>query len=961
MVANDAQASVREIAPYEHAAPYQGDNGANEKQPGFSSVVISSPSPAEIPSRNGGNYDPVPYQYFGYPKVAKNAIEMHKPKGLASSEANPIAERVLRPRYLCFLREQGKPAMIIKVEDWLAQQNGHSLSYVFIAYTAEQFNTPDDFRVLHEIADAAARNAGVIAYWVGCSCMPDNQLEEDVYRICDVIRGAQSLVIAVAAPANNRYEINTPDLMLQQWGSRVWTFPEVLLAPAGEMIKVYVRDSDLSQPILVAKNQFAAQVWHDDAHVARQLIDHYEGNLILSQLELVTLALECLHKRQTGEYLPGDHSYALMGLLRVRPQIDRTDSAFQAFARLSLANGSDQLLERLICMLPKTPDQPWHSMDDAYNAKLWDILPQDVGIAGVGEDDSIILDGCRAANVRWKSFTPVAHTRRDSWKRMIAKLMLRLSGVVFIVAIALLSIPFATSILRAVGAFLLIYSLLMMGLSPWLLRLLYLGKFWEQQCWFFGFEGYMDLETIETQIFGGRLGRMKWTAAASPLSRHERNVHGECVPIDPTTDPAVAALVQRAKSAGPGEQRVFTLVDTGNMTATLFLAERPPVCFLMAGSEGGMKRIVGCSYDWTTATMYRETVLRIGTEFEDKMSRVGRVKIGFKRKQHPFGPLSQVGEAEGLRKKKPNAASAQALRPFQVDRWRLDELDDLLIDAEESATKELTTKELTTKELTTKDANVVNSTATPRGTVVFRVSLLCVSTLVPTTLNPPPMIFPLSTDHLLHLVQYNVFRAFVSNKRTLNALLKGWSYDKPHTECPVCPISLPYTDDTNIYPLNPNIPPSLFPTRLQQERTHSSWINLFPFPSLRDNFIRHEERLDHWDLLNDLVGELMGNIPTQERRGTPTAITLSDPKPAPEQPDAAVDNDDDGVTAGRRGLIVWGEPHVKQNWEATPEFLKKWSWAVQGCDDLLASSNRWRLARGEESLSLPAIEDLSLN
>ncbi|CAN9386340.1 unnamed protein product [Alternaria alternata] len=867
----------------------------------------------------------------------------------------------------------------------LAQQNGHSLSYVFIAYTAEQFNTPDDFRVLHEIADAAARNAGVIAYWVGCSCMPDNQLEEDVYRICDVIRGAQSLVIAVAAPANNRYEINTPDLMLQQWGSRVWTFPEVLLAPAGEMIKVYVRDSDLSQPLLVAKNQFAAQVWHDDAHVARQLIDHYEGNLILSQLELVTLALECLHKRQTGEYLPGDHSYALMGLLRVRPQIDRTDSAFQAFARLSLANGSDQLLERLICMLPKTPDQPWHSMDDAYNAKLWDILPQDVGIAGVGEDDSIILDGCRAANVRWKSFTPVAHTRRDSWKRMIAKLMLRLSGIVFIVAIALLAIPFATSILRAIGAFLLIYSLLMMGLSPWLLRLLYLGKFWEQQCWFFGFEGYMDLETIETQIFGGRLGRMKWTAAASPLSRHERNVHGECVPIDPTTDPAVAALVQRARSAGPGEQRVFTLVDTGNMTATLFLAERPPVCFLMAGSEGGMKRIIGCSYDWTTATMYRETVLRIGTEFEDKMSRVGRVKIGFKRKQHPFGPLSQVGEAEEgqanradhqlnnieavatkqrrkvqnrknqrlhrLRKKKPNAASAQASRPFQVDRWRLDELDDLLIDAEESATKELTTK----------DANVVNSIATPRRTVVFRDSLLCVSTLVPTTLNPPPMIFPLSTDHLLHLVQYNVFRAFVSNKRTLNALLKGWSYDKPYTECPVCPISLPYTDDTNIYPLNPNIPPSLFPTRLQQERTHSSWINLFPFPSLRDNFIRHEERLDHWDLLDDLVGELMGNIPTQERRGTPAAITLSDPKTAPEQPVAAVGNDDDGVTAGRRGLIVWGEPHVKQNWEATPEFLKKWSWAVQGCDDLLGSSNRWRLARGEEPLSLPAMEDLSLN
>lgn len=64
-----------------------------------------------------------------------------------------------------------------------------------------------------------------------------------------------------------------------------------------------------------------------------QLVDHYEGSLILSQLELVTLALECLHNRDTEQYLPGDISYALMGLLRVRPQIDSTDSAFQAFAR----------------------------------------------------------------------------------------------------------------------------------------------------------------------------------------------------------------------------------------------------------------------------------------------------------------------------------------------------------------------------------------------------------------------------------------------------------------------------------------------------------------------------------------------------------------------------------------------------------------------------------------------------
>lgn len=59
--------------------------------------------------------------------------------------------------------------------------------------------------------------------------------------------------------------------MLQQWGRRVWTFPEVLLAPAGQEISVFVRGSNLDHPIMVPKNQFSAQVWLDDAHVARQV------------------------------------------------------------------------------------------------------------------------------------------------------------------------------------------------------------------------------------------------------------------------------------------------------------------------------------------------------------------------------------------------------------------------------------------------------------------------------------------------------------------------------------------------------------------------------------------------------------------------------------------------------------------------------------------------------------------
>jgi hypothetical protein len=113
---------------------------------------------------------------------------------------------------------------------------------------------------------------------------------------------------------------------------RLWTFPEVLLSAQGEPIKVYTRGTDLKSPLLLEKRQFAARVWQD-SDISRQLIDHYEGTLLLSRLELVTLALKCLHQRQTTEYLSGDHSYALMGLLRLRPTVDATDSGFQAFAR----------------------------------------------------------------------------------------------------------------------------------------------------------------------------------------------------------------------------------------------------------------------------------------------------------------------------------------------------------------------------------------------------------------------------------------------------------------------------------------------------------------------------------------------------------------------------------------------------------------------------------------------------
>lgn len=316
-------------------------------------------------------------------------------------------------------------------------------------------------------------------------------------------------------------------------------------------------------------------------------------------------------------------------------------------------------------------------------------------------------------------------------------------------------------------------------------------------------------------------------------------------------------------------------------------------------------------------------------------------------------PLAELSDSGGLRMREQDPTSVQtvqtvqAWRPFPISRWRLDELDDHPSQDVSSASKGTS---VTSISLRPPHTGASTSIFTPKHARVLGGPAPAIPVQTPPALlTPPSLIFPLSTDHLLHLVQYNVFRAFVSNKRTLNTLLTGWTDSPNPPSRTTCPISGPYRDDTTVYPLNPNIPVALVPTRLQQTCSHSFWINLFPFPCVRDNLIRRDGTFDHWDLLEDLIGELMGATLAQERRRVPLDITVSDPNPMGKLPLAA-GHDEDEVTSGRKGLIVWGEPYDTWSWEATPAFLAKWSWAVQGCNDLLESSNRWRLMRGEEPI-----------
>lgn len=589
--------------------------------------------------RNNGFYDPIPYKHWGYPKTARNFCEDRRPK---LSADRTIPDRILRPRYLCFLQHPEDTSTLhgvktVLVETWLAEHGDSTeINYLFLSYTGVQFDksSPRDMDALREIGEIATRNAGLQAYWIDLDCMPDKQeLEDDVHRISDVVRGASSLAIAVGPFTGDVEQDGSTLEYLKIWGDRMWTWPEVLLAPLGSEILVYTRGLDLDRPLRIDKRNFAALAWND-APVARQLIDHYEGTLGLSRLELVILGLQSLKKRIRGtkKYCDGDLSYALMGLLRQRPKVDKSDSAFQAFARLSLANDSDMLLERLICILPKDRQGDWSAMDDSWNVNLWDIYPS-CQIAGIGNDDTVLIDGAFGATIRWESFARVAATTKETWTRWISRCLLRGAPVWFINGVVLTSFSKGSaSPLLAIGIIFLLLALITILVSPVLVTHIYGGKLWSTQPWLFGFEGHLDLETIETKIFGFSQDRLTWSTFGSPLSRHEENC-GECDGIDPVaSDKKVRDLTEMAVSGNEyPEPKIFTLVDTNTMTVTMFEAVRPPVMALLCGSEGGMQRAVLCSYDWTSQTLYRESVLRMETRVLEKMSRVGKLRFGLKR------------------------------------------------------------------------------------------------------------------------------------------------------------------------------------------------------------------------------------------------------------------------------------------------------------------------------------------
>ncbi|KAI1212504.1 uncharacterized protein F4807DRAFT_416374 [Annulohypoxylon truncatum] len=168
----------------------------------------------------------------------------------------------------------------------------------------------------------------------------------------------------------------------------------------------------------------------------------------------------------------------------------------------------------------------------------------------------------------------------------------------------------------------------------------------------------------------------------------------------------------------------------------------------------------------------------------------------------------------------------------------------------------------------------------------------------------PGLLFPLTSDHLIPLVQYNFVRGVLTNMAIL-----GYQNAFP-PECSRHWVNMP------LFPAPSNIPESLQPTALQLSTPHEPWIDLIPDKQMRDNTILLIGAVTREDIEEDVTGSLFGKVKLLEMTG----------------------------------VLAWDTPWDTNGWELTEGFISKWPFLVKGCWKMLESTNRWRTMRDEEPL-----------
>ena len=166
-------------------------------------------------------------------------------------------------------------------------------------------------------------------------------------------------------------------------------------------------------------------------------------------------------------------------------------------------------------------------------------------------------------------------------------------------------------------------------------------------------------------------------------------------------------------------------------------------------------------------------------------------------------------------------------------------------------------------------------------------------------------------SHLSLLVRYNVSSALLRNADILGVgdECRKWEGVSPFVKYGPAP-------DPTSAQRSIEWPTNLQPTPIQCSIEHHPWLDVFPWPRVRDNMLQAFEHLGI-----DGEDELCHDVSEYEGHET-------DPM-----------------------LVVWGDAWDPNSWEFTPNFLQKWGWLLSGCDETLEATNHWRTKRGERPIS----------
>ncbi|KAH8742252.1 hypothetical protein F5883DRAFT_597340 [Diaporthe sp. PMI_573] len=281
-----------------------------------------------------------------------------------------------------------------------------------------------------------------------------------------------------------------------------------------------------------------------------------------------------------------------------------------------------------------------------------------------------------------------------------------------------------------------------------------------------------------------------------------------------------------------------------------------------------------------------------------------------------------------------NAGTKSQRGPFRIERWRLD--DGLSLSTQTSQPIVLAS------ETAANDGQALdhgsNQPLKPQTIQLRRTPSEALLSLEPEVVHDPGPSLP-AAHPLVDLITHNVCRGLMYNKSVLGVVT---NYISALHDPPIPPDSAIGCGTVVLRPSHRTMPVDLLPTQLQMNKPHPTWIDTLPFPGIRDNLIRRQYQFNHRHFLEDLVGDLLylSPLPGQSQRGRMS-------RPGSQQHRQQGDNQ--SAQYGK-GLVLWGEPHLKENWEVTVYFLIKWSWAVEGCAELVDISNKWRTKRGEHSL-----------